>query len=166
VDQWRIVHWKWQEIWRLEGKAVPVFSETVRGKDICCSAEWIDYDKMLSMQVLQRTTQWHCPSCVTTHEGSGSLTWRVNGQYRFVCIVWPSQHCTTLTNYPNVTRYVIQTFHNWLYSGGRAVVYSVDKTLSSPCRSGLAHETKSHCARMRMASILRLNYWLLHPFNY
>ena len=32
VDQWRIVHWKWQEI-RLEGKAGTSFSETVRGKD-------------------------------------------------------------------------------------------------------------------------------------
>ena len=36
----------------LKEKQVLVFSETVRGKDICCSAEWIDYDKMLSMQVL------------------------------------------------------------------------------------------------------------------
>ena len=50
----------------LKEKQVLVFSETVRGKDICCSAEWIDYDKMLSMQVLQRTTQWHCPGFVTT----------------------------------------------------------------------------------------------------
>ena len=58
----------------LKEKQVPVFSEAVRGKDICCSAEWIDYDKMLSMQVLQRTTQWHSPGCITTHEGSGSLT--------------------------------------------------------------------------------------------
>ena len=58
----------------LKEKQVLVFSETVRGKDICCSAEQIDYDKMLSMQVHQRTTQWHCPGCVTTHEGSGSLT--------------------------------------------------------------------------------------------
>jgi len=41
----------------LKEKQVPVFSETVRGKDICCSTKWIDYDKMLSMQVLQRTTQ-------------------------------------------------------------------------------------------------------------
>ena len=54
----------------LKEKQVLVFSETVRGKDICCSDERIDYDKTLSMQVLQRTTQWHCPSCVTTHEGS------------------------------------------------------------------------------------------------
>jgi len=58
----------------LKVKQVLVFSETVRGKDICYSAEWIDYNKMLSIQVLQRTTQWHCPGCVTTHEGSGSLT--------------------------------------------------------------------------------------------
>ena len=56
----------------LKEKQVLVFYETVRGKG--CSAEWIDYDKMLSMQVLQRTTQWHCPGCATTHEGSGSLT--------------------------------------------------------------------------------------------
>ena len=54
-------------------------------------------------------------------------------------------HCSTApTNYPKVTQYVIQMLHNWLYSGGRAVVYSVDKTLSSLCRSGLSHETKSH----------------------
>jgi len=74
------------------------------------------------------------------------------------------RHSTAPTNYPKVTQYVIQMLHNWLYSGGRAVVYSVDKTLSPLCRSGLAHETKSHCARMRMASILRLNYGLLHHF--
>jgi len=47
----------------------------------------------------QRTTQWHCSGCVATHcyhEGSGSLTWRVNGRY-LVCMAWPSQHCTAPT---------------------------------------------------------------------
>jgi len=68
---------------------------------LCCSAEWIDYDKVL-------------------------------------CMAWLSQHCTALTNYPKVTQYVIQMLHSWLYSGGRTVVYSVDKTLPSWCRSGLA----------------------------
>jgi len=38
----------------LKEKQVLVCSETVRGKDICCSAEWIDYDKMFSMQVLPK----------------------------------------------------------------------------------------------------------------
>jgi len=32
VDQWRIVCWKWQRVWRLEWRAGT--SETVRGKDV------------------------------------------------------------------------------------------------------------------------------------
>jgi len=91
----------------LKEKQVLVFSETVRGKDICWSAEWIDYDKMLSMQVLQRTTQWHCPGCVTTHEGSGIALLE---EQTVNISLFASQHCTTPTNYPKVTQYIIKCF--------------------------------------------------------
>ena len=151
----------------LKEKQVLVFSERIGYLLLC----WMDRLRQNAFYVgTSKDYTVALSGCVSTHEGSGSLTWRANGQYLFVCIAWPSQHCTTPTNYPKVTQYVIQTFHNWLYSGGRAVVYSVDKTLPSPCRNGLAHETKSHCARMRMASVLRLNYKLnyrlLHHFDY
>ena len=34
-----------------EGKAGTSFSETVRGKDVRCSADWKNYDKTFSTQV-------------------------------------------------------------------------------------------------------------------
>ena len=87
-------------IWTLEGKG----GTTVRGRErkgcLRCSANWIDYYKMLSMQVNfrgQRTTWWYCPGCVTTHcyhERSGSLTWRAIGQYHLHGMTVAALHCS------------------------------------------------------------------------
>jgi len=82
---------------------------------------------------------WLCHCLVLSQRIS--LTWRANVQYLIICMAWWLQICTASTDYPTVTQYHCQTD-----SGGRAVVHTqLDKTVPSPCRSRLVHETKSHC---------------------
>ena len=80
MDQWKIVHSKWQGVQRIERKAGTRF---ILGRKGCLhwSADWIRYNKSSCyaswyFSMGQTTTRWHCPSCVTTRcdrEGPGSL---------------------------------------------------------------------------------------------
>jgi len=78
----------------LKEKQVLVFSETVRGKDICCSAEWIDYDKMLSTQVLQRTIQWHCPGSLKSKQSISLFALHDHRSTALHLLIIPMSHGT------------------------------------------------------------------------
>ena len=94
VDQWGIVHWKWQGVGRLEEKQVLVFPRLWEKRmPFRCLANGIDYGKLLlCMFAFWRfsmgQTWQHRPCCY--HEGQVSLTWRVTGQHFTACMAWGS----------------------------------------------------------------------------
>ena len=80
LDHWKIVHWKWQRVQRIEQK---VGTRSILGREgyLHCSADLIGSNKSFCYascysSMGQTTMQWHCLRCITTrcnHEGPGSL---------------------------------------------------------------------------------------------
>ena len=117
---WRIVHWKWQGIWRLERRAGTSLSEFMRGTDIFVALPTgYSMAKAIAKHVCllaifggQGTAWWHCPDCITTCcycEGPGSLAWRANGWHfaGYCDMTIVALHYIT-TNHWKVAQYVIQ----------------------------------------------------------